>query len=97
MGIIKHQIITPPSSVIKLPLTRPLTDKKPFAEVTRVIALFRDRRAGRDIKQGPWIEFQLAQGEYDEIERRLEQDEALWGYVKDKIRWVDLRGDVGRG
>jgi hypothetical protein len=58
-----------------------------------VIALFRDIRAGRHTKQGPWIEFQLAAGEYDEIERQLERDEVLSGYVKDKIRCVCMKSD----
>ncbi|KAI9764196.1 MAG: hypothetical protein M1839_005974 [Geoglossum umbratile] len=44
-------------------------------------------RVGRHIKQHPWTEFQLAQGEYDEVEHRLKQDESLLGYVKDKIRY----------
>jgi hypothetical protein len=39
-------------------------------------------------KEQRWTEFQLAQGEYDEIGRRLERDMALFGYVKDKIRCV---------
>ena len=53
-----------------------------------MIALFKDIRAGRHTKQGPWTEFQLAPGEYDEIERQLGRDEALSGYIKDKTRCV---------
>jgi hypothetical protein len=44
-----------------------------------VIALFKDIRAGRHTQQGPWAEFQLAPGEYDEIERQLSLDTALPG------------------
>ncbi|KAF2806326.1 uncharacterized protein BDZ99DRAFT_573887 [Mytilinidion resinicola] len=55
-------------------------------QVHQVIALFEEIRAGRHIKRHPWTEFQLAEGEYDEIERRLERSELL-GYVKDKIRY----------
>jgi hypothetical protein len=69
-------------------LTPPPTDEKRFAQAPQVIALFKDIRAGRHTKQPPWTEFQLAPGEYDEIERQLGRDEALLGYVKDKTRCV---------
>jgi hypothetical protein len=84
----EHQHITPPSSFVDAPLTPPPTNEKAFTQAPRVIALFKDIQAGRDINQHPWTEFQLAQEEYDEVERRLEQDESLLGYVKDKIRCV---------
>ncbi|KAF2001250.1 hypothetical protein P154DRAFT_490637 [Amniculicola lignicola CBS 123094] len=89
------QHIAPPSRFTNEPLTPPLTDKKLFAGALRVIAFFRHIQAGENIKQGPWIEFQLAQGEYDEIERTLQQDDVLAGYVKDKIRY-DYDEDRGR-
>ena len=66
----------------------PPTDEKPFTQAPRVIALFKDIQAGRHGQQPPWIEFQLVNGEYDEIERQLRRDELLFGYVKDKIRCV---------
>ncbi|KAF2802115.1 uncharacterized protein BDZ99DRAFT_492279 [Mytilinidion resinicola] len=81
------ELITPPSSLIDAPLTPPPTNEKAFTQVPRVIALFKDIQAGRHTKQHPWIEFQLARGEYDEIERQLRRDEPLFGYVKDKIRY----------
>ncbi|KAF2803432.1 uncharacterized protein BDZ99DRAFT_173209 [Mytilinidion resinicola] len=82
----QHQNITPPSSFAEPPLTPPPTDEKPFAQAHRVIALFKEIRAGRHIKRHPRTEFQLATGDYDEIECRLERSE-LSGYVKDKIRY----------
>jgi hypothetical protein len=78
--------ITTPSSVANQHLTPPPTDEKQFAQVYRVIALFEEIRTGRHIDQQPWTEFWLAEGDYDEVERHLELDEELWGYVKDKIR-----------
>jgi len=78
---------TPPSSFVDRPLTPPPTVEKQFSHVRPVLRLFTDIRAGSHVR-GPWTEFQLAEGEYDEIERRLEKDKALSGYVKDKIRWV---------
>ena len=80
--------ITPPSSFIHAPLTPPPTDAKLFIQAPRVIALFKDIEAGRHAGRQPWTEFQLAPGEYDEIERRLEREESLFGFVKDKIRFV---------
>ncbi|KAI9853397.1 MAG: hypothetical protein M1813_002235 [Trichoglossum hirsutum] len=85
--LLKEQHITPPSNFVNPPLTPPPTDKKPFTQASRVIALFKLIEAGRHIGQHPWTEFQLTRGEYDEIEHRLEQDEWLWGFVKDKIRY----------
>ncbi len=49
---------------------------------------FETIQAPRHTKQDPRTEFQLAPGEYDEIERQLGRDEALSGYVKEKIRCV---------
>lgn len=77
---------TPPSSFAEHPLTPPPTEEKRFFQVPRVLRLFTDIRAGKHIYQGPWIEFKLAEGEYNEIERQLRQNEALSGFTKDKIR-----------
>lgn len=89
-----YQDITPPSSIGDASLTPPPADKKAFNQASRVIALFKEVKSGRDIKQNPWTIFQLAQGEYDEIERQLRRDKLLFGYVKDKIRCVDSKGDI---
>jgi hypothetical protein len=87
-SITKDPHTTPPSSFATHPLTPPPTDEKPFAQAPRVIALFKEIQAGRHVKREPWTEFQLLAGEYNEIERELERDEDLLGYVKDKIRCV---------
>jgi hypothetical protein len=78
---------TPPSSFTAPPLTPPPT-VKPFAQTQRVIALFEDIQAGRYTGHELWKEYQLVLGEHDELERRLHRDQTLWGYVKDKIRYV---------
>ena len=87
-SIAQRKNTTPPTSFAKHPWTPPPTDEKPFPQAQRVIALLKAIRAGNHTKQEPWIEFKLASGEYDEIERQLGRDEALSGYVKDKIRCV---------
>ncbi|ORX95175.1 hypothetical protein BCR34DRAFT_579473 [Clohesyomyces aquaticus] len=79
--------ITPPSSFISTPLTPPPTHDKAFTQAPRIVALFKGIQAGRHVKQHPWTEFQLAKGEYDELEHRLRRDESLFGFVKDKIRY----------
>ena len=92
------QHITPPSSFISAPLTPPSTDEKAFTQAPRVIALFKLREAGKHFNQHPWTEFQLAPGEYDEIERQLRRDESLFGFVKDKVRCVACaQGMIGTG
>ncbi|KAF2004129.1 hypothetical protein P154DRAFT_519687 [Amniculicola lignicola CBS 123094] len=92
---VSHQHATPPSNSADHPLTPPPTDEKPFSQAQRVITLFKAIQAGRHTKQDPWTEFQLAPGDYDEIERRLGRDEALSGYVKDKIQY-DYNANVNQ-
>lgn len=75
-------------SVANLFLAPPSTNKKAFVQAPRILALFKDREARRDTKQQPWTEFQLAEGEYHELERQLKRDESLFGFVQDKIRCV---------
>jgi len=93
-ALLKEQHTTPPSSFVDPPLTPPPTDKKVFTQVPRVLALFRARKAGRHVEQDPWTVFQLALGEYDELECRLKQEESLWEYVQHKIRQVTPRNNI---
>jgi hypothetical protein len=78
---------TPPSSFADHPLTPPPpTDEKRFTQVQPVLALFKAIQNGQHARQGSWREFQLEEGEYEEIELRLKEDNELFGYTKDKIR-----------
>ena len=86
-----YQLISPPPSFIDSPLTPPPTDEKPYAQAPRVIKLFKDREAGRFIKQDPLTEFQLVPGEYNYILDQLRRDESLYGYVRNKIRYVSFK------
>ncbi|KAF2621118.1 hypothetical protein BU25DRAFT_443956 [Macroventuria anomochaeta] len=85
--VAQHKHITSPPSATDQPLPPPHTDRKSPAGALRVLALFRRIQAGTHTDQDPWIEFQLAQGEYDQIENTLRQDGVLWGFVDDKIRY----------
>lgn len=87
--LVLSQNITPPSSLPDGPLTPPPTEVKP---PQRVIAIFEAIQAGRHVKQGSPTKLRLTPGEYDEIERQLTRDEALSGFVKDKIRY-DYNGE----
>jgi hypothetical protein len=89
--LVQRRQVTPPPRFTDHPLTPPLTDKKASAEATRVLKLFREIRAGTHTKQRPWEEFKLTPGEYDQVKSALHQDNALSGYVQDKIRLVDFR------
>jgi len=91
--VTKHQDVTPPSSFTDQPLTPPLTDKKPYAGALHVIALFKQIQSGIDAEQDARTEFQLAEGEYDQIESILQQDDVLSGYVD----FRDNRGYTSQG
>jgi hypothetical protein len=88
-----NEKITPPSSFIRPPLTPPSTDEKPFVQAPRVIALFHEIRAGKHNDRRPWTEFLLVPGEFDKVQRLLDRDEELLGFVEDKIRWVHSMHD----
>ena len=87
----QEKSITPPSSFAKPPLTPPPTDEKQSTRVQRVLALFENIRAGTHNKKQAEVLFQLAEGEYDELNDWLGLKEGLFEYVKDKIRWVSFR------
>ncbi len=65
--------------------------QKGFDQIPQIIAIFEEREAGKIFNTNEWIEFQLVQGEYEELQRRLERNEELFGYVQDKIRSVYWR------
>lgn len=91
LPIKENEPITPPSSFVVAPLTPPPTGEKAFTRAPRVIALFKDIESGRHVNEHSWTEFQLAKGEYDEIECQIKRDEPLLGFVRDKIRCVGSR------
>jgi len=80
------QYVTPPSSFIGPP-TPPATDER-FPQAERILEHFKDIQNGQRRLCGKqtWIQFWLADGEFDELVRRLEGNPDLNGYVKDKIR-----------
>ncbi|PVH97609.1 hypothetical protein DM02DRAFT_567701 [Periconia macrospinosa] len=82
--------ITPPSSVTTT-LTPPPSDEKKFLQVQCVISLFKRIYDGH-YELGPWTEFQLAQGDFDEIQRRLRKDEDLAAFVEHKRRYDYFHG-----
>lgn len=72
-----------------------MTDKEAISPAQQVIALFEAIQAGKHTNPDPWIEFTLdLKGNY-ELHRLLSEDKALFGYVKDKIRY-DYDLEVGR-
>ena len=83
-----QQHITPPASFVDPPLTPQPTGEKAFNQAARVLQLFRDHKAGRPTNGDPWTCFRLLPGEYHEIQRRVDRDEVLRGYLDHKIRYV---------
>lgn len=81
----QDQEIALPSTMARHPLTLPPTGERQFPQVPRVLALFKQKEAGQHSKREPWTDFQVVGGYYDEIERRLKQDTASSGFVKDEI------------
>lgn len=82
----RKQDVNPPSCFSDCLWTLPPTDEKRFFRARRVLQLFTDIRAGKQVARDPWTEFQLAEGKYDEIVYLLSQDEELLGFIQDKIR-----------
>lgn len=60
--------------------------KRPSPRVQRILKFIKLRKAGVPIAEVPWQAYQLANREFDELQRWLKQDEELWGYVEDKVR-----------
>ncbi|KAK4978308.1 hypothetical protein LTR66_008755 [Elasticomyces elasticus] len=77
----------PSTSYVNPPLTPPPTSDKSSSHVARVLRLFRSCQDGRPITKEPWTQIQLAPGKYEDIERRIEEDESIHAYVENKIRY----------
>lgn len=77
---------TPPSSVSEH--SSPQSDKEQ-SQVTRILSLFQQIYSGRcraDLDL--WNRFQLQRGEFEEIQRKLQKNESLLGFVLNQIRCV---------
>ncbi|EMD86585.1 hypothetical protein COCC4DRAFT_200428 [Bipolaris maydis ATCC 48331] len=83
----RRQEVTPPPSSTQRPLTPPPTDEKPFQTAERVIDLCKRIRAGKDTNQDLDVLFKLEKPEYEYLNEKLEQDDELWDYIQDKIRF----------
>ncbi|KAK4981952.1 hypothetical protein LTR66_009577 [Elasticomyces elasticus] len=84
---LKPSYTIPPTSYVNPPLTPPSTSDISSSQVARVLRLFRSRQDGRPITEEPWTQIQLAPGEYEDIERRMKEDELFHAYVENKIRY----------
>ncbi|KAH0550998.1 hypothetical protein GP486_007640 [Trichoglossum hirsutum] len=76
---------TPPEQLISLALSPPTSAEKPSAIVLVVLRLFRAHREGN--LDALWSRAQLPWEHYIELQNRLKEDEELWGYVEDKVRY----------
>ncbi|CZT48682.1 uncharacterized protein RSE6_09421 [Rhynchosporium secalis] len=81
-----HQI-TPPGSIVSDPPTPPLTtDAKISGRVAAILRVFEGCKNGYPPSE-PWTEYKLSSEEHEDLQRRLEDDVELWGYVHDKVRY----------
>jgi len=79
--------ITPPGQlVINSLLTPPDSRAKPSERVKKILHLLKERKSGRFSLTPAWQTFKLHIDEYTELLDCLQTDEALWGFVEDKVR-----------
>jgi len=78
--------ITPPGKLINSLLTPPDSRAKPSERVKKILHLLKERKSGRILSTAPWQTFKLHIDEYTELLDVLQNDEALWGFVEDKVR-----------
>lgn len=83
---------TPPGSIIAGPLTPPLTTSTESPDP--ITAILRALRCHRDGRKPSATRFKLGYEDYEELQRVLEDDEDLWGYVGDKVRSVVNETDL---
>ncbi|KAF5852434.1 hypothetical protein GGP41_007841 [Bipolaris sorokiniana] len=82
----RHEVTSPPS-LTQQPLTPPSTDEKLFLIARRVFELCKRIRAGENTNQGLDVAFELNEPEYNYLEKKLKQEDGLWDYIQDKIRF----------
>ena len=76
----------PPGSSVNDPPTPPLTaDAKISGRVAAILRVFEGCRNGHPPSE-PWTEHELSSEEYEVLQRRLEDDLKLWGYVHNSVR-----------
>jgi hypothetical protein len=79
--------ITPPEKlVINSLLTPPDSRTKSSERVEKILHLLKERKSGRFSSIPAWQTFKLHIDEYIELLDYLQKDEALWGFVEDKVR-----------
>lgn len=86
----KKEEITPPNSFTSKPPTPKSLPKnrRPLpGAIVDIIQLFKNIQRGVDTDRSPWRTYHLTPEDYEELVHLLEQDEHLWGYVEDKIRF----------
>ena len=80
---------TPPESFVNLPLTPPSSDGKSSKHSRQVSLIAKHlhlRQTGSQYFTQPWIIIPLLFKDFEQLLEAIEVDQALWGYVRDKIR-----------
>lgn len=70
------------------PSTSREDDKAESIHIRTIVQAFKQHRSGKlSVDDTPkWKRFTLSPNEYEQLERVLQSDESLWGYVHDKVR-----------
>ncbi|KAL9103920.1 MAG: hypothetical protein Q9163_001068 [Psora crenata] len=79
--------VTPPSILIKNPLTPPPTDSRPTKRVLEILEFISQRKRGRAVLKSPWHKVKLHHAEYHQLLTLLEKEESLWVFVETKLRY----------
>ncbi|KAK3050517.1 hypothetical protein LTR09_008156 [Extremus antarcticus] len=59
-----------------------------LSPIDRLLGTLKLRKAGRPLGfKDDWLTFRLSTSEFADFERRLEQDEDLWGWYGDKVKY----------
>ncbi|TAQ83685.1 hypothetical protein B7494_g7995 [Chlorociboria aeruginascens] len=93
MALQSFKQTTPSVSIVHGPPTPPLTaDVELSGCVAEILRVFKGCKNGHP-PSGTWTVFKLNTGEYEDLQRQLKDDEELWGYVHDKVKYdYDLIG-----
>ena len=76
---IPTQLITPPPSICG-----------DYSSVTKLLDLLRKRKRGAPSFLKAWNVFTFSLQDFQELQRQLEVDKHLWGYVEDKVKLISL-------
>ena len=55
--------------------------------VSEILRHLRQRKAGKSVSESEWHKFKLRRSEYNDFLNLLKNEESLWGFVEDKVKY----------